>query len=287
MELNKYFAIKNLDRTVWAGALERIGAIEDAFHAYTTDPRLVLIPRYNGNYLSFRYCGLEMLQVGKRGQLRSVLEERGGKIRRNKNPAAIAGLQDSSFLKTLKAAHAFLTEALHTDFSAKSERLIPGFSKEHWLESLVLGDTPGGASCRKALGLNPDLGQVVTQVPVIRPPLKAGGRRRSDHIDVMSVDDAGNAVIVELKQDDDLDTAKVELEKYGNWFKGINPNEFDPELGNPKAMISEGYLPRAPISPDKTKLVAVVTDGQPSPAISIIHLPKDWLRHKDGNPISV
>jgi hypothetical protein len=294
MSLFNYYAVqailsKEFQKAGWKISRDRITGIEKLFKQFTDDKKLVITPRFNGDYLSIRYCGLEALQVTNKNTLRCTLvKNKSGKVRRQK-PKNISSLSE------LKPVIALVREAIESKeavVKSKYERIIPGFSMEHWLESLILADTEGGRLARLHLGVNPDLYKVVSQVPVIKQPKIGARKRRADHIDIFSINPDGKVVIVELKKDDDIEKAIKELTEYTNWFLSESDG-FDPERGHPLAMQSESYIPEVScrITREKIEAVAVlISKIKGSISLNnkvksrIVDLPENWYDSPDGNP---
>lgn len=297
MSLFNYFAIqtalsRELQDRGWKITKERIREIEDLFQPFVDGKNIVMTPRlaFVGKNISFRYCGLELLQLTSKNAYKLTLEERDGKVRR-----ASKVLKDQALDKARELLKTVKPIIMATDFikQPRQERMIPGFSMEHWLESLILSDTEGGKRAREHLGINADLSKVVSQVPVVVKPSKT--RRRAFHIDLFSLNSDGRCVIVELKKNNDLETAFSELEEYSNWFLHSG-NKFDSKLGTPEKMINEHYLPLGinNFSKENIEVVAVVTKPRVIPdwalegkvKLKIVELPCQWWRSSDGNPFS-
>ena len=244
MSLFDHFAIqtvltKEFHAAGWKITRERITEVENLFQPFIDGKNLVTTPRlaFVGKYISFRYCGLELLQLSSENKYKLTLEARDSKVRR-----AIKISEDRTLDKASEFLRIVQPIMARADFveHSRQKRMIPGFSMEHWLESLILSDTEGGKRAREYIGINTDLSKVVSQVPVVVKPSKT--RRRAFHIDLFSLNSDGKSIIVELKKDDDLGTAIDELQDYSNWFLHRG-SKFDPELGNPEEMIKEHYMP--------------------------------------------
>jgi len=298
MSLFNYFAIqkvltKELQAAGWKITPERIKEVEDLFQPFIDGKNLVVMPRlaFVSKHVSFRYCGLELLQLTFENKYKLTLEVRDSKVRR-----AIKISEDQTLGKTrefLKIVQPIMAQA---DFvkNPRQKRIIPGFSMEHWLESLILSDSEGGKRARQHLGINTDLSKVVSQVPVVVKPLKA--RRRAFHIDLFSLNKNGKSVIVELKKDDDLNTAMDELQDYSNWFLHSG-SKFDPERGNPEEMIREHYMPSGNYDFSQKGIEAVAVVIKPRKThewplrgqvkLRIIELPSRWWKNPDGNPFNI
>lgn len=221
----------------------QLSNIEEFFSYYLTEPCFVLTPRFTKQYLSFRYCGLEVLQLTKRGLYRSTLyKNAGGKIRR-RSPQRLESL--AKLDKTMSEIHLFLKEKLTDPSNTRIDRttdLVPGFSYEHWMESIFLSENRCAIQARNSIGLTgTKIENITSQVPVIKNPSAPGRRKRVDHIDIVAV--RGNTLfLLELKKDKDIGTAGTELDKYTQWVTG-KLMEADPKRGNLASMIEEGYMP--------------------------------------------
>lgn len=298
MSLFNYFAIqtvlsRELQESGWKITQNRIREVEDFFQPFVDSKNLVVTPRlaFAGRCISFRYCGLELLQLTSKNTYRLTLEVRGDKIRRTRKMLDGQVLEKAA--KLLKIVMPILARADFVE-RPRQERIIPGFSMEHWLESLILSDTEGGKRAREHLGINTDLSKVISQVPVVVKPSKT--RRRAFHIDLFSHNNDGKSVIVELKKDHNLATAIVELQDYSDWFlhKG---SKFDHELGNPEEMIREYYMPSGAYdySQNGIEAVAVVVNPREIPEwplknqvkFRIVELPSRWWKNPDGNPFNI
>ncbi|MCK9554398.1 hypothetical protein M0R36_01060 [bacterium] len=297
MGLCNYYAIKTIlspecRKKGWKVKKDKIEKIENFFSEYVDHKTLIVIPRFNGNYISLRYCGLEILQVSKNGSLkRTLYKDVNGKIRRLKSPIKID--IDDDILKSLMPKIKEFIECRKFISEKKRNRLIPGFSPEHWLETLILADTKGGEAARKTLKIDENLSNVVSQVPVIRKPKKdsksKSPRRRSDHIDLFGFDKSkhlGIPVIIELKKDNDLKMALVELKKYCEWYKG-KLSDGDISRGNVIKMQEKFYLPEFKYNKlTNPRLVAVVTghaNGKRG-EFEVVALPEKWSETTSGNP---
>jgi len=312
MSLFDYYAIQTALRLSkdaprkWKVTEAGIKAIETVFEPCLDDDKLVLTPRFNGSYISFRYCGLEVLQLSRKGKWSKCVKLEEGQVKRAGKLEKVASIVDLDIQCFVKDIRNFLEEYLHCFPEAintrRHERLVPGFSLEHWMESIVLADTLTGRKVRKYLGLSQDLQMVVSQVPVIvnRSRIKM----RACHIDLLSINEDGRIIVVELKKDDDLDKAKDELEQYTNWLLLRNRGEFCSDRGNPAAMVKENYLPGdaktfVGLSPARVDAVAVVVSKGGNDTVrrkcaslgngvpfTIIELPENWLSGK-GSIFSV
>ncbi len=292
MSICNYYAIDRvLTSRRWEIKESHIKDITKFFKPYLDEERLVLIPRFNGDYVSFRYCGLEVLQLTKKGVYRVKICERNKKIRGAKKPQKIQSLNCiKSLLDNIKG---FLEECINNYGKVfnqpKEKRYIPGFSLEHWLESIILSDNHRGVNARKYIGVNTDLKKVVSQAPVILNPDKNStanrSRNRHHHIDILSFNDDSTATVVELKKDNDLAKAKKELEEYTKWLMKAD-GYFHKGRGNPEAMMKEGYLPpfKNAFSCNSISAIAVVTEHENGQGqlynnmkFKIIRLPDNWL----------
>jgi len=298
MSLFNYFAIqkvlsKELRESGWKITQERISEVEDFFRSFVDGKNLVVTPRlaFVGKNISFRYCGLELLQLTSENTYRLTLENKDNKIRRAKKVLEVQVLdKGAKLLEIIKP----IMERVDFVGQPRQNRVIPGFSMEHWLESLILSDTEGGKRARQHLGINTDLSKVVSQVPVVVIPTKT--RRRAFHIDLFSLNSDGKSVIVELKKDDDLGMAIYELQDYTNWFLHSG-SKFDPKLGNPEEMIREYYMPSGnyDFSQKGIEVIAVVAKSRKTfewllkerVKLRIIELPSRWWKNPDGNPFSL
>ncbi len=277
------------------GNIEAIGQL---LEPYVDDRKLVLVPRFNGGYISFRYCGLEVLRLSLKGQYETCIELTDGRIRGIKRPKEVTVLGDLKPL--LDKIKEFLDAYVH-DFptaakTRRQDKTVPGFFLEHWLESMILADTAIGKTARDHLGLNQDLQRVVSQAPVILNPMAGKRMARHRHIDLLSVNSDGRIIVVELKKDNDLDTAIKELEVYTSWLlRDGKGGDFHPVRGNPLAMVREHYLPDVPnaysdlLAKDIEAVAVVVTPRHSAPAqlsngvkLRVVELPKDWLS-RDGS----
>jgi len=298
MRLFNYFAIqtvlsKEFQKHGWKITQDRIKEAEELFQPFVDGRNLVVTPRlaFAGKNISFRYCGLELLQLTFENKYRLTLEVRDNKIRRAGKTS-----EDQSLSKARSLLEIVKPIIIQPDFmeQPRQQRMIPGFSMEHWLESLILSDTEGGKRAREHLGINADLSKVISQVPVVVKPSKV--RRRAFHIDLFSLNNNGKSVIVELKKDHDLATAIIELEDYVDWFLH-EESKFDPELGNPEEMIREYYMPSGTYdySPKGMEAVAVVVSPRKNcewsfgnkVKLRIVELPSRWWKNPDGNPFNV
>jgi hypothetical protein len=304
MNLNQYHAVKAAelawkDAAKW-GLFDKLDEIQCYFSDFLDSRMLVMVPRFNGNYISFRYCGLEVFRLSKAGKYTTKIELKGKQIRGLKKPLSLKKLDE--LRAVLDCVKGFATNCIEeVRFSVKrkgkQERDIPGFSLEHWLENVIMADNDLGKKCRLELGLNSALSKVVTQVPVILKPADGKNRRRHRHIDVLSLQDDGKVVVVELKKDKNLKRAKEELVDYINWLKCLDPQGegvHDPARGCPAAMMDERYLPHAPhsykgLKPAAVSAVAVVVKhpkGEAPPIngvkFKIVELAKDWLSRDEG-----
>lgn len=274
---------------------DQIKEVEDLFQPFLDGKKLVVTPRlaFDGKNISFRYCGLELLQLTFDNKYRLTLEERSNnKIRRRSRKK----LEDRSLSEAKSLLETVKSFIIQSDFTKqpRQQRKIPGFSEEHWLESLILSDTQGGKQAREHLGISTDLSKIVSQVPVIVKPSNI--RRRALHIDLFSLNKDGKAVIVELKKDHNLELARGELQSYVDWFlrKG---SQFDTERGRPEKMIQEYYMPLGAYdySPKGVEAVAVVVNPpevyeqylKGGVKLRIIELPSRWWESLDGNPFNI
>ena len=293
MDLFKYYAIETalkLRNKSWKITEEQIKSIGDFFNPYLNNDKLVLVPRFNGSYISFRYCGLEMLRLTKKGQYKIKIRVQNNKLRGCPKEIDVDSLQE---IKPIIGIAKNFLEACIRNFKAvakqtKQEKIIPGFSLEHWLESIILADNDVGRDARRCLGLSDNLKKVVSQAPVIMNPKKKGGRNRHHHIDILGFNENGKTIIIELKKDNDLNKAMKELYEYTNWFMGEG-REFHAKRGNPIAMMNEYYIPRNIVNanPNNINAIAVVVDPkQPYPSLQngvklrVVGLPSDWLQKK-------
>lgn len=301
MNLFNYFAIETALRlskeSGWRVTEENILRVQEYFKQYVNNKKFVLIPRFNGNYISFRYCGLEVLRLTKKGIFQITIKKVGDKIRNAKPPIRIESSLEDGFGCILDDVKKFLEEFNTIVKEPKEKRKIPGFSLEHWLESLILADSENGVDARKHIGINSDLKKVVTQVPVIMKPKKGGVNRRHHHIDILSFNENGKIAIVELKKDDNLNKAKIELTEYSNWLLGKG-DDFDEQEGYLGEMIERNYLPKnylmtniKKIAPENIECIAVILNHSNSierldnkMRVKIIKLPSNWLSNMYGNP---
>ena len=273
----------------WRIPNQQIAEIQDFFAAYTAgNDRLVVIPRFNGNYISFRYCGLEVLRLSKTGDYSVKIEERRGQIRGSQKIIVLSSL--SKLHPLLKKIRRFLCDCIERfpgSFKAdKQQRFIPGFSLEHWLESLVLADNDVGAKARRRLGLSHDLKQVASQVPVILKPKSGGKKKRHHHIDLLGFN-GDKIVVVELKKDAAISKAVSELTEYTDWILG-NGRGFDDARGKMVAMMDEGYLPYHVldrVNVNQVRAVAVIAGSVKAPAmlengvkLEVFRLVDNWLK---------
>lgn len=261
--------------------------IEDFFKNFTDRPGLVLCPRHNDDYLSFRYCGLEVLRLQiSTGHLGVTIEKRNNSIRSRKT--AFKEALSESFRQLLTECKCQLLEwiSLGQVKNEDKKSLIPGFSPEHWLENLLISATECGKASRKHLGL-PEIEKVATQVPVITV---GKTRRKHRHIDIVGIA-AENFVVVELKVGNAWCKAKSELNDYVKWALGYLENS-DPSRGNPKAMIEEGYLPNYAfkLSEKTIRPVAVIRSNEPNLSgqahgiqIKVLKLPDHWIKNVEKN----
>jgi len=299
--LSKYHAVQMAlalsqdGQSKWTVTEDKIAVIEKLFESYVDESRLVVVPRFNGSYISFRYCGLEVLRLSRAGLYRTCIECTANGIRGTKEPKDVAQLE--ALTPLLAGIKSFL-EGYLCDFrtatkTRKQAKAVPGFSLEHWLESVILADNPIGEKARTHLGLNRDLTKVVSQAPVILLPSAGkelkGQRKRHHLVDVLSVNDDGRFSVVELKKDNDLQKAVTELEEYTDWLlkRGVG---FDPARGNPAAMAREHYLPKADydcaaasidaiavVLPSHGPVLATLPNGV---KLRVVELPEDWLLRK-------
>lgn len=298
MSLFNYFAIQTVlsngfQKHGWKITHDRIKEVEEFFYPFLDGKNLVVTPRlaFAGKNISFRYCGLELLQLTFDNKYRLTLEERDNKIRRARQI-----LEDQSLGKARSLLEVVKPIIIQPDFmeQPRRQRKIPGFSMEHWLESLILSDTEGGKRAREHLGINTDLSKVVSQVPVVVKPSKI--RRRAFHIDLFSLNNDGKSVIVELKKDHNLPTAIIELQDYVDWFLHEG-SKFDAKLGTPEEMVQEYYMPSGAYdySPKGVEAVAVVVSPRENYKwpfedkvnFKIVELPSRWWRSPDGNPFNI
>jgi len=290
MDLFKYFAVeKALNQ--WKITKEQINKIEQFFAPYLGYP-FVLVPRFNGDYISFRYCGLEVLRLTKKGTYKITIEKKGDKILGIRNPKTLQKLEDLEPL--VKIIEGF-AEEYKRDFTkhnkkSKQERTIPGFQLEHWLESIILSECDEGERARKHLGINTSLKMVISQVPIILLPSKNSKvkKNRRRNIDILSFDRDGTAKVVELKKDNNLKKAKEELRVYTDWLMK-NKDEFHPERGCPEAMVEKHYLPadiEMNFTKDKITAIAVIKRFKESSndfkldngiTCKVVNLPENWL----------
>jgi hypothetical protein len=298
MSLFNYFAIQTVlaEEMQAAGCKitsERIKEVEELFRPFTDGKNLVITPRLASvsKHISFRYCGLELLQLTFKNKYKLTLEVRNSKVRRAIEISEGQALDKAREL--LKIVQPIMAQPDFVEHS-RQKRMIPGFSMEHWLESLILSDTEGGKRAREHIGINTNLSKVVSQVPVVVTPSKT--RRRALHIDLFSLNDDGKSVIVELKKDDDTCTAMKELQEYSNWFLHSG-NKFDPERGTPERMIKEHYMPLGDYDYSKKGIEAVAVLMKPRNVLEwplkdqvklkIIELPSGWWKNPDGNPFNI
>ena len=283
--LEKYFAVESWKRQNKTCNYEKqLEEIEDFFSDYTKTPGFIIIPRYNREYLSIRYCGLEVLQLTKRGKYRQTLEQTNKKIKRKKSNMVIGSLDEIKILMT--NIYKFLNEKLEQEFTSinRKDDLIPGFSLEHWMESLFIANNRIGKETRESIGLNNvSLKNITSQAPIIKNPLPDKNRRRVDHIDLLAIDNDNEVIIIELKKDNDIETAMKEIKKYSEWVNGTL-SEADDERGNINAMIKEGFIP--PCKGNiviKKKIVIVGECKRDDDGINIYNLPKNWLQNAINN----
>ncbi|MBI5359328.1 MAG: hypothetical protein HZA48_01965 [Planctomycetes bacterium] len=231
-----------------------ISRVNRIFDGCLDDNKLILTPRFAGNYISLRYCGLEILQL-KQDEIFGTIEEKNKKIYRVKKYKVKEKSGDNKVAKLIKIVHDAITEKSFFE-QEKKARKIPGFGLEHWLESMILGDTGLGKSARLRLDLKDDLKEVVSQAPVICKPKKDGKMKRHRHIDIFGISSQGKTIIIELKKDNDFKKAKEELLDYSNWLLGKLP-EADKERGNIQAMIAESYMPKTFLKTSETEITAI------------------------------
>ena len=304
MSLAKYHAVqKVLALTArgeggWNVRESTILAIETLLKPYVDEGKFVLIPRYNDTYISFRYCGLEILRLSKAGGISTCIESTGKGIRGSDKEKPVTRLEEiTPLLDQIKEfLDGYMKDFTVASTTHKQAKAVPGFSLEHWMESIILGDTPVGEAARARLGLNKDLAKVVSQAPVILVPATdgklEGKKRRHHHIDLLSMNDDGRIVVVELKKDNALGKAIKELEEYTHWLLKDGA-QFDKARGNPEAMVTEHYLPGrseafSNLVAAKIEAVAVVIrSGRPAPAqlsngvtLTVVDLPTTWLSRK-------
>jgi hypothetical protein len=294
-ELMNSFAIRSWELRNEISITEHMNHLAGLFDKYLTKTGLVLTPRYNETYLSFRYCGLEVLRLKKSGEHRLFwekgIEERGGKIRSTKKNGPDTRseslenlLQSSEIESLLETIKSFCISSIQGNKTSvdREDDPIPGFSFEHWLESLFVSGDIVGKLTRRHIGLEMiDLENIVTQVPVIVKPLPDEPRRRSKHIDVFCYDPTHVACIIELKKDDDLKAADEEMRTYSAWLRG-DLDEMDPEKGPPQVIQERGYLPVFDLNTEFTIRRIIVFVGKPpihSKQNEYYPLPPNWLRN--------
>lgn len=285
--VQKALELSNKDDSGWKITPESVKKIDGFFEEYLDDPKFVLIPRFNGTCLSFRYCGLEVLQLTGKGVCQRVVGEEKCKLRRLRKPIALESLENLK--PCIDKTRAFLNEYrkrfCEKPRFKKQERYIPGFSLEHWLESIILADSPIGKNAREFLGINIALTKVVSQVPIILNPKGGQRKKRHHHIDLLSVNSDESVTVIELKKDNDFAKAKKELEEYTNWILERG-SVFDRERGKPEKMEKEHYLPKANyhLAVKDIKAVAVILNPCSSMLrlengveLKIVKLAPQWL----------
>ncbi len=294
-ELMNSFAIRSWEQRNENSIAEHMNRLAGLFEKYLTKSGLVVTPRFNETYLSFRFCGLEVLQLKKSGQhgmfWEKSIEKRDGRIRSTENngPETRSESLDNllqisdleSLLETIKSFCISSIKKNKTSIDSEDDP-IPGFSFEHWLESLFVSDDIVGKSTRRDIGMEmigPE--NIVTQVPVILEPYPDGRRRRPKHIDVFCYDPNHVACIIELKKDDDLKTADKEMRTYSAWLRG-DLDEIDPVMGPPRAIQERGYMPVFDLTGELTIRRMIVFVGNPpnQRRRNEYHaLPPNWLRN--------
>ena len=294
-KLMSSFAIRSWELRNEISITEHMTCLAGLFEKYLTKSGLVVTPRFNETYLSFRFCGLEVLRLKKSGQhglfWEKSIEERDGKIRSSQkngpetrsdsldNLLHISDLE--SLLETIKSFCISSIQKNKTSIDREDDP-IPGFSFEHWLESLFVSDDIVGKSTRRDIGLEmmgPE--NIVTQVPVILEPFPDGRKRRSNHIDVFCYDQNHVACIIELKKDDDLETADQEMRTYSAWLRG-DLDGIDPVMGPPQAIQKRGYLPVFDLTGELTiRRMIVFVGNLPIQRMrnEYYSLPPNWLRN--------
>ncbi len=98
MNLNQYHAVKAAelawkDAAKW-GLYDKLDEIQCYFSDFLDSRMLVMVPRFNGNYISFRYCGLEVFRLSKAGKYTTKIELKGKQIRGLKKPLSLKKLDE-------------------------------------------------------------------------------------------------------------------------------------------------------------------------------------------------
>jgi len=194
MAFNNYCAIQTINRPAlaqrWANARVNIAALEVYINNIIDplrgqDDSIVAIPRFNGKYISLRFCGLEVFHVQDNGEIKFMLKKEGGLILNTDKPptAQNTGALSAEVAALLAEICVFVQNYRMGPRDKQSRALVPGFQPEHWLESVIMADNPVGVRNRQRLGLNPQLSKCVTQAPAQPNP----GKKKSRPIDILSV----------------------------------------------------------------------------------------------------
>lgn len=242
-----YFAIQSWKRKKDSDVERWISDCESFFEPYLGRPGLVLIPRFNEKYISFRYCGLEVLRLKPKkvgnyewrsnlvfGKDDKIYSASTGKKKLGINgyfqDKPVAALNELTITKRIiqRANHFFVsmldTAMMQERLPKNNKKTLPGFIPEHWLENLFVSDTHCGKKTREVIGLSGDdynvKENIATQIPVTLKPIERNYhiRRKCNYIDFIAVhSDKKRLVLVELKKDDQFSVAKDEIERYYSW----------------------------------------------------------------------
>lgn len=289
MSLNNYCAIQAINRPAlavkWKKARINIAALETYINTIIDplrgqDDSIVVIPRFNGGYISLRFCGLEIFQIKPAGEIQVTLGKTGAKIYKLDNPeppVADVPALPAEVRSMLAEICAFLQHYSMKPGDGPTRALIEGFQPEHWLESVIMADNQLGVQSRARLGLNLSLAKCVTQAPATPIP----GKKKSRPIDILSVLEDGRVKFVELKINADVSKANEELTSYKQWLTGRDyPAKYLPET-----RWEEGYLParsegaagggwRELLTPDCLVVATVRSDDYPT-----VLLKKEFINH--------
>ncbi len=291
---NEYHCVQTALAHNLIGQIE-LDELSAFFQPFVNAPGLVVTPRLirgqGVNGLSFRYCGLEVLQR-RNGQYRVKLAWEGTTIRGTDR--AVQNLGEAQNI--LQGVHDIVLAWLNAGAVPNVRHTpLPGFHAEHWLEGLIASDTPVGNLSRDQLQLSA-VPAVATQctVSLLPPPGKL-------NIDMTSSGDAQFSVI-ELKIDNAWTMACRELRCYTDWALGHPTTKkngvevpFAPQ-SSPADLMNQGIIPHfaPPLNPASLRAIAVIRTDRMDLCrphenqfpIHVMRLPADWLAHaRDNQPL--
>ncbi len=304
VKLSEYWAMQDLDANIH----DDVQSFWDVCLQRQDDSRITITPRRCDNYISFRYCGLEVLQVPRTPEASWVAPsffDSSENIRRSNKAKYGVSTTRPPPRKTTQSVKEYVQSMVAILYQELIKRIlddpeafkarqsiVPGFGFEHWLESLVLADTSGGKRVRQKLGLPVDLDKVVTQVPVILDDSEKNDdtKHKVLHIDVAGIEN-GLFTIVELKVDDEIETASAELQDYLAWAlqnpalmtrQAYRNRNFSKEKrGSPREMFEAKFLPADPTGA-AIRLVGVVDSQDNLLPVNIHDAPLSWVKLAPG-----